>query len=223
MARADTRFSGLETKKSTAATHPFARLKVKVKREIVALGAPQADPARAVGVYVRPEDWNNLIQGPGVLTVDVRNAYEVKIGSFRKAINPETRSFREFPRFVREKLDPGKHKKIAMFCTGGIRCEKASSYLLAEGFQEVYHLEGGILKYLKSVPNDESLWEGECFVFDERVALAHGMAPGSHRLCRLCGAPAVTNKIRERDGTARLCDECASTAIPPGAKQYERE
>ena len=166
--RADPRFAGLVTKDSTTDAHPFQRLKVKVKREIVTFGHPEADPTTSAGTYVAPADWNALISDPAVLVIDTRNTYEVEAGTFQGAIDPKTRSFGEFPAFVTAQLDPAKHTKIAMFCTGGIRCEKASSYLKAHGFGEVYHLQGGILNYLATVPSDQSLWHGDCFVFDER-------------------------------------------------------
>jgi UPF0176 protein len=206
--RADPRFADVKTKESPAAEHPFRRLKVRLKHEIVTLGAPEANPARAVGIYVAPKDWNALIEDPEVALVDTRNAYEVKIGTFKGAIDPKTRAFRQFPGFAREHLDPKRHRKVAMFCTGGIRCEKASSYLLSRGFTEVYHLEGGILKYLETVPKEQSLWQGECFVFDERVALGHGVALGSHRMCRSCGVPvprAGESFAREVD-----CEDCSA-------------
>ena len=166
--RADPRFADLVTKDSTTDAHPFQRLKVKVKREIITFGHPEADPTASAGTYVAPADWNALISDPAVLVIDTRNTYEVEAGTFQGAIDPNTRTFGEFPAFVTAQLDPAKHTKIAMFCTGGIRCEKASSYLKAHGFGEVYHLQGGILNYLATVPSDQSLWHGDCFVFDER-------------------------------------------------------
>jgi UPF0176 protein len=187
--RRDERLADLEVKRSTAAGPSFDRLKVRLKREIVTLGQPQVDPTRKVGTYVAAADWNALIGRPDVLLIDTRNAYEVSVGTFPGAVDPQTRSFGEFPTFVREQLDPARHRKIAMFCTGGIRCEKASSYLLSQGFEDVYHLDGGILKYLETVPAEASLWAGECYVFDQRVALAHGLAPGTHDACRACGHP----------------------------------
>jgi UPF0176 protein len=164
-------------------------MKVKLKKEIVTLGLPEVDPNQQVGNYVEPQKWNELITNSEVVVIDTRNQYEVDIGTFKGAIAPKTRSFREFPDYVVNKLNPQQHKKVAMFCTGGIRCEKASSFLLSQGFQEVYHLKGGILKYLEEVPPEESLWQGECFVFDERVAVKHGLAEGSHTMCRSCGHP----------------------------------
>jgi UPF0176 protein len=169
------RLNHLELKFSRAEVMPFGRMKVRLKREIVTLGDPKADPTRQVGTYVDPADWNALIAAPDTLVIDTRNAFEVAVGTFEGALDPKIASFGQFKSFVAQQLDPAKHKKIAMFCTGGIRCEKASSLLLAEGFAEVYHLKGGILKYLEQVPEPESRWRGECFVFDERVALGHGL------------------------------------------------
>jgi len=169
------RLDHLELKFSRAEVMPFGRMKVRLKKEIVTLGDPKADPTRQVGVYVDPTDWNALIASPDTLVIDTRNAFEVAIGTFEGALDPDIASFGQFKNFIAEQLDPAKHKKIAMFCTGGIRCEKASSLLLAEGFAEVYHLKGGILKYLEQIPEAESRWRGECFVFDERVALSHGL------------------------------------------------
>ena len=166
-------FERLEIKFSGAAKMPFQRLKIRVKKEIVALGQPNIDPAKGVGSYVDPAEWNALLSDPELILIDTRNDFEVALGSFPDAVNPRTARFGEFPTFAAENLDPEKHKKIALFCTGGIRCEKASAYLLAEGFLEVFHLKGGILKYLETVPAAESRWRGECFVFDERVALSH--------------------------------------------------
>ncbi|MEM7065795.1 MAG: rhodanese-related sulfurtransferase [Cyanobacteria bacterium P01_B01_bin.77] len=185
----DPRLADLTHKTSWAEEQPFERMKVKLKKEIVTLGQPGVSPTKKVGTYVEPQDWNQVISDPDVMVVDTRNHYEVDIGTFRGATNPETDSFREFPDYTAEQLDPAKHKKVAMFCTGGIRCEKASSYLLEQGFEQVYHLKGGILKYLEEVPADESLWEGECFVFDERVTVQHGLAPGSYGMCHGCGHP----------------------------------
>ena len=154
---------------------PFQRLKIRLKREIVTLGDTAVDPTRQVGTYVEPSDWNELIAAPDTLVIDTRNAFEVAMGTFEGAVDPGIKSFGQFKEFAAQKLDPAKHKRIAMFCTGGIRCEKASAYLLAQGFGEVYHLKGGILRYLEGVPEQESRWRGECFVFDERVALGHGL------------------------------------------------
>lgn len=187
--RSDDRFTDLEYKQSQAQTWPFDRLKVRIKPEIVTLGLPEVNPAEQVGTYVSPREWNQLITDPEVLVIDTRNQYEVEIGSFQGAINPKTRSFRQFPDYVRDQLDPSRHQKVALFCTGGIRCEKASSFLLSQGFQQVYHLKGGILKYLEDTAPEASLWQGECFVFDQRVALQQGLEEGSSALCRGCGHP----------------------------------
>jgi UPF0176 protein len=169
------RLDNLELKFSTASAMPFARLKIRLKKEIVTLGDSKTDPTKAVGAYVHAADWNELIAAPDTLVIDTRNAFEVAMGSFAGAVDPGIKSFGQFKDFVARTLDPAKHKKIAMFCTGGIRCEKASAYLLSRGFAEVYHLKGGILNYLEAVPERESRWRGECFVFDERIALGHGL------------------------------------------------
>jgi len=179
----------LEPKESTAKESPFVRLKVKIKSEIVTLGIPDVKPTQQVGTYVAPQEWNQIINDPEVVVIDTRNDYEVDLGSFQRAKNPNTESFREFPKYVAKHLNPKEHQKIAMFCTGGIRCEKASSYMLSQGFKEVYHLQGGILKYLENIPPEESLWSGECFVFDERVAVKEGLEIGSYDLCYGCGHP----------------------------------
>jgi UPF0176 protein len=169
------RLDNLELKFSSASTMPFQRLKIRLKKEIVTLGDAETDPTRQVGTYVDPADWNDLIAAPDTLLIDTRNGFEVAMGTFEGALDPGIRSFGQFKEFAARHLDPEKHRRIAMFCTGGIRCEKASSYLLARGFAEVYHLKGGILKYLEGIPEAESRWRGECFVFDERVALGHGL------------------------------------------------
>jgi UPF0176 protein len=172
--RSDPRFFDLATKDATADEHPFRRSMVKVKREIIRFDTPAADPTVQVGTYVAPEDWNALISDPGVLVLDTRNAYEVELGTFANAVDPKTKRFRDLPHYVQANLDPAQHRKVAMFCTGGIRCEKASSYLKVLGFAEVYHLKGGILSYLATVPEAESLWRGKCYVFDEREAVGTG-------------------------------------------------
>jgi UPF0176 protein len=169
------RLDNLELKFSAAAAMPFQRLKIRLKKEIVTLGDAKADPTRQVGTYVDPADWNALIASPDTLVIDTRNAFEVAMGTFQGALDPGIKSFGQFKDFASRHLDPAKHHRIAMFCTGGIRCEKASAYLLSRGFAEVYHLKGGILKYLEGVPETESRWRGECFVFDDRVALGHGL------------------------------------------------
>jgi UPF0176 protein len=174
---------------STTDAAPFERMKVKLKQEIVTLGMPAVNPNHQVGDYVDPHHWNQIISDPEVLVVDTRNDFEVEIGTFEGAINPHTQTFRQWPDYVKTHLDPAKHKKVAMFCTGGIRCEKATAFMVQQGFEQVYHLQGGILNYLKSVPEAESLWRGECFVFDERVAVGHHLRPGQYELCLGCGHP----------------------------------
>ncbi|HEY9760967.1 MAG TPA: rhodanese-related sulfurtransferase [Trichocoleus sp.] len=223
--RSDPRLSDLTVKESSADYPPFERMKVKLKREIVTLGVPEVDPTEQVGTYVAPQDWNQIISDPEVLVLDTRNDYEVQIGTFKSAVNPQTQSFREFPDYVQAHLNPSQHKKVAMFCTGGIRCEKATSYLLAQGFEEVYHLQGGILKYLEDVPADESLWEGECFVFDERVAVRHGLEPGSHEMCLACGYPInAADKASPHYQPGIACPHCHDTlTAEKRARQEERQ
>ena len=185
----DERFANIVFKESSTADAPFLRTRVKIKEEIVAMGVNEIDPNQLVGTYVKPKDWNELIASPDVITIDTRNKYEVKIGSFKYAVSPDTNSFREFPEYVDRYLDKNRNKKIAMFCTGGIRCEKSTAYLKSQGFDSVYHLEGGILKYLEEIDAEDSLWEGECFVFDERVTVDHGLQPGSYSQCHACRMP----------------------------------
>ncbi len=187
--QADARLADLEHKESYTDEAPFLRMKVKLKKEIVTMGVSGISPTLQAGTYVEAKDWNALISDPDVLLIDTRNQYEVDIGTFKNAINPQTTNFREFPDYVSQTLDPAKHKKVAMFCTGGIRCEKSTAYLKNQGFAEVYHLKGGILKYLEEVPKEESLWQGECFVFDQRVAVDHGLAEGSYEQCFACRHP----------------------------------
>jgi UPF0176 protein len=182
-------FSQLEHKESWATKNPFYRMKVRLKKEIVALGVAGVSPTVKVGKYVKPEDWNNLISDPNTIIIDTRNNYEVDIGTFKNAINPNTATFRELPNYVENNLNPKTRKKIAMFCTGGIRCEKATSLMIEKGFQDVYHLKGGILKYLETIDKDKSLWKGECFVFDERVAVTHGLNEGKYDQCYACRHP----------------------------------
>lgn len=207
-----------EVKYSHASEKPFMRMKVRLKKEIVTLRAPEADPTKKVGTYVEPQDWNTLIADPGVILIDTRNKYETDVGIFKGAIDPEIGTFTEFKDFVAEKLDPAKHKKVAMFCTGGIRCEKASSYMLAHGFENVYHLKGGILKYLETIPADQSLWDGECFVFDKRVAIGHGLEEGEHGMCYACRQP-LSGKDRENESyeVGVSCQKCISTLTPERA------
>lgn len=212
---ADPHFADLEHKESIAAKSPFDKLKVRLKQEIVTFGIPTVNPIDTVGTYIKPQDWNELIANPEVLVIDTRNEYEVEIGTFKGAIDPHTSSFTQFPEYVANHLDPGKHKQIALFCTGGIRCEKATSYLLNQGFENVYHLQGGILKYLEEVPAAESQWEGECYVFDDRVAIVHGLEPGTYKHCWGCGyplSPAARSAPHYEPGIC--CDRCYATITP---------
>jgi UPF0176 protein len=188
----------IDTKESFDKEIPFYRTKVKLKKEIVTMGVEGIDPRQVVGTYVKPQDWNNLISDPEVLVVDTRNDYEVEIGTFKNAVDPKTTSFREFPDWANKNIDRAKTKKIAMFCTGGIRCEKSTAYMKEQGFEEVYHLEGGILKYLEEVPKDQTLWQGECFVFDNRVAVDHDLKRGSYDQCHACRMP-ITEQEKTLD------------------------
>ena len=207
--RSDPRLADIDHKESYTDSLPFNRAKVKLKKEIVTLGIPGIDPKRVVGTYINPEDWNQLISDPDVVLVDTRNDYEVKVGSFKNAINPNTESFRDFPRYVRDHLDPDKHKKVAMFCTGGIRCEKSTAYLKELGFDEVYHLKGGILKYLETVPAQETLWEGECFVFDERVTVNLQLEKGHYDQCNACRLPITeADKADDKYQQGVSCPHC---------------
>lgn len=214
----------LESKESMAQTPPFSRMKIKIKQEIVTLGIPEVNPTQQVGTYVDPLDWNQVISDPEVVVIDTRNDYEVKVGSFRGAKNPQTDSFREFPEYVADNLDPNQHPKVAMFCTGGIRCEKASSYLLSQGFKEVYHLKGGILKYLEQVPPEASMWEGECFVFDQRVAVKEKLESGTYDLCYACGHPiSEADKNSPQYEPSISCPNCCDQLTPAKkARQEER-
>lgn len=182
----DSAFADMTHKKSTADFMPFGRMKVRLKQEIVNLGRPDITPQKQVGEYVPAAKWNDLISDPDVVLIDTRNEFEVELGTFRGAINPQTAAFNQFPEFVSQNLDPSRHKKVAMFCTGGIRCEKATAYMLEQGFEEVFHLKDGILKYLETVPPEESLWQGNCFVFDERVTVDHYLQPDPVELCPMC-------------------------------------
>ncbi|MBA3862660.1 MAG: hypothetical protein C0517_01795 [Erythrobacter sp.] len=213
----------LDVKYSAAPEMPFHRMKVRVKREIVTMGEPDIDPMLAVGHYVDPHDWNALIADPDTVLIDTRNDYEVAVGTFAGAVDPQTPSFRDFPAWFREHRDElldGK-KKVAMFCTGGIRCEKSTSFLRAEGVEEVYHLKGGILKYLEHIPETQSLWQGECFVFDERVTVRHGLEPGSYALCRACRRPLDAAALAHpdyEDGVS--CPACIDERTPEQRAGY---
>ena len=225
--RADPRLVDIDHKESYCAEQPFYRTKVKLKKEIVTLGVPGVDPNQRVGTYVEPQDWNALVDDPEVLVIDTRNDYEVGIGSFRGAIDPKTKSFRDFPAYIREHFDPARHKKVAMFCTGGIRCEKASSFMLQEGFPEVFHLKGGILKYLEEVPAAESRWEGECFVFDNRVTVTHELAEGAYDQCHACRNPVSPQDMQSPHYSPGIsCPHCwdsLSEKTRAGARERQKQ
>lgn len=207
--RADPRLSDLDAKFSSASGQPFLRMKVRLKREIVTMGVEGIDPNETVGTYVDPSEWNALISDPNTILIDTRNDYEVEIGTFRGAINPETESFREFPAWVEANRGQLNKPKVAMFCTGGIRCEKASSFMKQNGFNDVYHLKGGILKYLETQPEDESLWDGDCFVFDQRVAVGHGLSETEYDQCFACRRPLLPeDKVRPKYQLGVSCHRC---------------
>jgi UPF0176 protein len=224
---ADVRLADIDHKESYCDEQPFYRTKVKLKKEIVTLGVPTVDPNLVVGTYVEPQDWNALISDPEVLLIDTRNDYEVSIGTFEGAIDPKTKSFREFPDYIKANFDPAKHKKVAMFCTGGIRCEKASSYMLGEGFSEVFHLKGGILKYLEEVPQEQSKWQGDCFVFDNRVTVRHDLSEGDYDQCHACRTPiSVQDRQSEFFSPGVSCPHCWDS-LPEktraGARERQRQ
>jgi UPF0176 protein len=229
--RSDPLLADLQHKESFSQKPPFHRMKVRLKREIVTMGVPGIDPNRMAGTYVKPEDWNYLISDPDVVVVDTRNDYEVAIGSFQGAIDPHIRTFSELPEWtVRSKhfeAINGKKPKVAMFCTGGIRCEKSTAWMRTQGFDEVYHLEGGILKYLETVPPEQSLWQGACFVFDERVSVGHGLVPGEHALCRACRMPladdAKESPLYEAGVSCPRCHDHTSQAQKSGARERQRQ
>ena len=211
----------IEHKDSVASEQPFLRLKVRLKKEIVTLGVEGVDPTRAVGSYVEPEDWNDLISAPDVVTIDTRNAYEVRIGQFKGAVDPETTSFREFPDWFRKFRETRPNARIAMYCTGGIRCEKSTAFALSEGLDEVYHLKGGILKYLETVPEEESLWEGECFVFDRRVAVKHGLEEGDYTTCHACREPLGPEDLKSEFFTPGVsCPHCHEARSEEQRQRY---
>tara|TARA_Y100001947_G_C10333009_1_gene301752 strand:+ start:69 stop:1013 length:945 start_codon:yes stop_codon:yes gene_type:complete len=216
----------LEWKESRATEMPFHRTKVRLKKEIVTMGQPDLDPLDGVGTYVDPQDWNALISDPDTIVIDTRNDYEVQIGTFEGAIDPETKSFREFPDWFRARRAEfeaeGRTPKIAMFCTGGIRCEKSTAFVQNEGLDEVYHLKGGILKYLEQVPEAESRWKGECFVFDERVSVKHGLDVGTHSLCRACRRPlSEADKNHEHFVEGVSCHQCYPERTDEQRARYE--
>jgi len=221
----DNRLAEISYKESFTQEMPFLRTRVKLKKEIVTMGVEGIDPKHIVGTYVKPKDWNKLISDPDVLLIDTRNDYEVQVGTFKNAINPKTESFRDFPNYVKQHIDPAKHKKVAMYCTGGIRCEKSTAYLKEQGFDEVYHLEGGILKYLEEVPAKETLWQGECFVFDERITVNHQLKKGHYDQCNACRLP-ITEQDKQSEHYVHgvSCPHCfEKTSKAQKARFAERE
>jgi UPF0176 protein len=221
----DERLADVVYKESFNEQQPFNRTKVKLKKEIVTMGVEGIDPRHVVGTYVKPKDWNELISDPDVVLVDTRNDYEVDIGTFKNAVNPNTETFREFPQYVEDNLDPTKHKKVAMFCTGGIRCEKSTAYMKEQGFEEVYHLEGGILKYLEEVPEEESMWEGDCYVFDGRVAVNHQLEKSGYDVCNACRLPITEEDKQSADFEKGVsCPKCVDKHTEEQKQRFrERE
>ncbi len=221
----DARLNDIDCKESLTDNPPFNRTRVKLKKEIVTMGVEGIDPKRIVGTYVNPNEWNALINNPDVLLVDTRNDYEFQVGTFKNAINPNTQSFREFPEYVKNNLNPQQHKKVAMFCTGGIRCEKSTAFLKEQGFDEVYHLKGGILKYLEEVPASDTLWEGECFVFDERVTVNLALEKGSYDQCNACRMPITEDdKASDKYLQGVSCSHCFDkNTLEQKARFTERE
>ncbi len=223
--RNDPRLSEFDSKESFTDEMPFYRTKVKLKKEIVTMGVQGIDPNMKVGRYVKPEDWNDLISDRDTILIDTRNDYEYQIGTFKNAVNPDTKTFREFPKFVKDNLDSNKNKKVAMFCTGGIRCEKSTAYLMEQGFEDVFHLQGGILKYLEEVPKEETLWDGECFVFDNRVAVNHDLEKGSYEQCFACRYPINQEEMQSeayKEGVS--CPHCIDSVSDDQRERFaERE
>ena len=218
--RSQDAFADIEHKESPSDTQAFYRTKVKLKKEIVTMGIDWVDPKNVVGTYVDPKEWNDLIRDPEVLLIDTRNDYEYAVGTFEGAVNPHTETFREFPQYVKDHLDPEKHKKVAMFCTGGIRCEKSTAYLKSLGFNDVYHLKGGILKYLEEMPEEDSTWQGDCFVFDQRVTVRHGLQQGEYDQCYACRMPITeAEKQSEHYQKGVSCPHCYDKTT---AEQKER-
>ncbi|RJE79409.1 rhodanese-related sulfurtransferase [Paracoccus sp. JM45] len=214
-------FSGLDWKESAAQTPPFARMKVRLKAEIVTMGQPDVDPTASVGNYVAPQDWNELISAPDVAVIDTRNDYEVQIGTFKGAVDPDTTTFRDFPAWWEENAHRFHNKRIAMFCTGGIRCEKSTNYLISQGVNDVFHLQGGILKYLEEVPQEDSLWQGECFVFDQRVSLGHGLQQGQYHLCHACRRPlSPEDRQRPEFELGACCHRCIDEYTPEDRERF---
>jgi UPF0176 protein len=210
-----------ELKYSSAAERPFRRIKVRLKKEIITMKAPEANPTKQVGTYVTPENWNDLMSDPDVTLIDTRNDYETAVGIFKGAIDPNIETFTEFKDYVATKMDPAKQKKVAMFCTGGIRCEKASSYMLAHGFEEVYHLQGGILKYLEDVPAEQSQWEGDCFVFDRRVAVGQDLTESPYQICYGCRFPLSPDDLKAESYEKGVsCPHCIDKLTPERARSF---
>ncbi|MDM9648799.1 MULTISPECIES: rhodanese-related sulfurtransferase [unclassified Rhizobium] len=221
--RAMPEFARLEHKESRASKMPFVRMKVKLKKEIVTMGVENIDPNKIVGTYVAPQDWNALISDPDTIVIDTRNDYETAIGIFKGAVDPNTKTFREFPDWVKNNTGLHNKPKIAMYCTGGIRCEKATAFMKEQGFDEVYHLKGGILKYLEEVPQEESLWEGACFVFDERVSVEHGLKEGDHKLCHACRNPITAEEITsEKYEEGVSCSHCYDSRTEEDRLRYRQ-
>ncbi|WP_096087730.1 rhodanese-related sulfurtransferase [Agaribacterium haliotis] len=225
--KADERLADLEHKESFEAEQPFYRMKVKLKKEIVTMGVEGIDPRQSVGTYVEAKDWNKLISDPEVLLIDTRNDYEIRLGSFEGAINPNTESFRAFPDYVKQNLDRAQHKKVAMFCTGGIRCEKSTAYLKEQGFDEVYHLKGGVLKYLEQVDPGDSMWRGDCYVFDNRVAVNHQLEKADWDLCHGCREPISADdkqsELYEQGVSCPRCHDRLSEAQKLGFRERQKQ
>jgi UPF0176 protein len=216
-------FANLEHKESRASKMPFLRMKVRLKKEIVTMGVEDIDPNKIVGTYVEPKDWNDLISDPETILIDTRNDYETAIGIFKGAVDPQTKTFREFPDWVKNNTGLHNKPKIAMYCTGGIRCEKATAFMKEQGFDEVYHLKGGILKYLETVPEEESLWEGACFVFDERVSVTHGLKEGDHKLCHACREPITPDvRLSPKFEEGVSCPHCYDTRTEADRDRYRQ-
>ncbi len=219
--KSDERLAKLTWKESHAVEQPFRKLRVRLKQEIVKMGVDGIDPNKIVGTYIKPKDWNALISDPDVIVIDTRNDYEVKIGTFKNAIDPDIASFGELPQWVEDNIDKEQKPKVAMFCTGGIRCEKSTAYLKEQGFNDVFHLEGGILKYLEEVPEEESMWDGQCFVFDERVSVGHGLEIGEYELCRACRIPICDeDKASEHFQEGVSCPHCHDVTTPEQKSRF---
>jgi len=217
----DERLADLTWRESRAEVPPFRRMRIRLKREIVTMGVPDIDPARLAGTYVKPADWNALIDDPGVIVIDTRNDYEVTLGTFKNAIDPEIAAFRELPKWLEARIDPARRPRVAMFCTGGIRCEKSTALLKQAGVHEVFHLEGGILRYLEEIPAEESLWEGQCFVFDERVSVGPGLEVGGLELCRACGwAIEAEGRRSPRYRAGVSCHRCKGNTTPDQKRRF---